>query len=259
MKKLQVISEKIEKTNNNYFGRGSFEAIIKENKHAVLSWLEDLTPVQEQIRRLEDEYHCENLQKRNYVRIITKIFPQEYNQFVCVNILLRDIDSITLAFDKVNELKTQYAILVDNKKLKFPGKHQKYVDFETYQQFITLYRHDLINKSMEFETDEALDFSMQGEGTHTSVIQEIVEPVDKAEVVDSVSVFEGKPLEMPLQTQKELKTEENKIKKVEEEIVEEKLSNVVKEEIQETPPDKNENKNEGKNKTNWMNVLLKGI
>ncbi len=222
MKKLQSISEKIEKTNNNYFGRGSFETIIKDNKNIVLSWLENLTPVQEQIRILEDEYQCENLQKRNYVRIITKIFPQEYNQFVCVNILLRDIDSITLAFSKVNNLKTQYSILINNNRLKFPGKHQKFVDFETYQQFVTIYTHDLINKSQDFETEHNLDFNIE-------------EKAEKTEFVSTNIIID--------------KTEQEKV-------IESSISqDVTKEKIEEQIPIKKESND----KTNWMNVLLKGI
>lgn len=222
MKKLQSISEKIEKTNNNYFGRGSFESIIKDNKKIVLSWLESLIPVQDQIRILEDEYQCENLQKRNYVRIITKIFPQEYNQFVCVNILLRDIDSITLAFSKVNNLKTQYTILLNNNRLKFPGKHQKFVDFETYQQFVTIYTHDLINKSQDFETDQNLDFDFE----------------EKTEKIESVS--------------SDIHSDETE----QENLIDSPVSQKpIKEKEEEYVPVKKETND----KTNWMNVLLKGI
>ena len=220
MKKLLIISEKIESSNNNYFGRGSFETIIKNNKDIVLSWFENLTSIQNQIRILTDEYECENLQKRNYVRIITKLFPKEYNQFVCLNILLRDIDSITLAFLEHNDSKKQYELLVINNRLKFPGKHKKMVDFDTYQQFITLYAHDLIEKSQDFETDENLELSTS-EQNNTQVIV----PND---IVD------------------ELETQE----------IEKEIDSI---DIKHKPEEKIDLKSQEKDKTNWMNVLLKGM
>ncbi len=227
MKKLLIISEKIESSNNNYFGRGSFETIIKNNKDLVLSWFENLTSIQNQIRILNDEYGCENLQKRNYVRIITKLFPKEYSQFVCLNILLRDIDSITLAFLEHNDSKKQYELLVLNNRLKFPGKHKKVVDFDTYQQFITLYANDLIEKSQDFETDENLELNISDENN----IQNTKIPVSK-EIID------------------DLKTDE--IQNENESVLESDNSKYdSKERI--------EIKSDTKDKTNWMNVLLKGI
>ena len=213
MKKLKIISEKIESSNNNYFGRGSFETIIKDNSDVIVSWLENLTSIQSQIRILNDEYECENLQKRNYVRIITKLFPQEYNQFVCVNILLRDIDSITLAYLDNNDFKKQYELLVFNNRLKFPGKHKKFVDFDIYQQFITLYANDLIEKSHDFETEEKLS----------------LEVIDSNETDVTISSDE----------------------------IEEKVE--IKDEFVENLTETKVKNNKEEDKTNWMNVLLKGI
>lgn len=224
MKKLQIISEKIEKTGSNYFGRGSFEIIIKQNKEKVLSWFEDLVPVQEQIRILEEDYNCDNLQKRNYVRIITKLFPTEYNQFVCLNILLRDIDSITLAFIKSNNIKTQYELLIANNRLKFPGKHKIFVDFDTYQKFITIYSNDLIIKSQDFETSETLSYESVDINIVNSMESSINDDIPK-------TIEEGKNTK----------------------IVEDK--NESKEEITDVLPSTTDKKD----KTNWMNVLLKGI
>ncbi len=223
MKKLRIISEKIECSNNNYFGRGSFETVIKNNKEVVLSWFEDLLSIQSQIRILNDEYACENLQKRNYVRIITKLFPKEYNQFVCINILLRDIDSITLAFSKDTNTKVQYKVLVANNRLKFPGKHKKYVDFDTYQQFITLYSNDLIEKSQDFETKEKLSFDILENKENK-----------KSTLVNDANIVE---LEDDKETLSEVKTVVISTKN-------NKTDNKSKEELE---------------KTNWMNVLLKGI
>ncbi len=227
MKKLLIISEKIESSNNNYFGRGSFETIIKNNKDLVLSWFENLTSIQNQIRILNDEYGCENLQKRNYVRIITKLFAKEYSQFVCLNILLRDIDSITLAFLEHNDSKKQYELLILNNRLKFPGKHKKVVDFDTYQQFITLYANDLIEKSQDFETDENLELNISAENN----IQNEKISVSK-EIIDDLQVGE-----IQNENQDALESQNSKY--------------VSKERI--------EIKSDDKDKTNWMNVLLKGI
>lgn len=263
MKKLQIISDKIEKTNNNYFGRGSFETIIKENKEEVISWLENLLPVQEQIKLLDEQFGCENLQKRNYVRILTKIFPPEYNQFVCVNILLRDIDSITLAFSKQNDVKKQYNLLIENNRLKFPGKHQKYVDFETYQQFVILYTHDLINKSQDFETEEVLNDT-------------VLDKTEEVVLTDTNMSFENKeelsPDEPQSQdtynniTQEQTHNEEFLVENNlnESQITDEKAVEIINDEIEQSKEtvENKEVKPLGKtkkDKTNWMNVLLKGI
>ena len=221
MKKLRIISEKIETSNNNYFGRGSFETIIKNNKDVILSLLENLTSIQNQIRILNDEYECENLQKRNYVRILTKLFPDEYNQFVCLNILLRDIDSITLAYLEVSDLKSQYKLLTANNKLKFPGKHQKFVDFDIYQQFITLYANDLIEKSQDFETEEELTVNSNDNETE-----------NKADKTSAVV--------------------EEKIQTKPEELLDTK-------DISQNEAQPTQKENSSDDKTNWMNVLLKGI
>jgi len=227
MKKLQIISEKIESSNNNYFGRGSFETIIKNNKELVLSWFESLLSIQNQIRILTDEYECENLQKRNYVRIITKLFPSEYNQFVSINILLRDIDSITLAFLDSNDSKKQYELLRANNRLKFPGKHKKYVDLDIYQQFIILYSHDLIEKSQEFETEERLDIKVPSKAEKIAIDKETEEEL-KVDKLETSQKLEETPREK-----------------------EEKHSYKVKETLIDNTSTKD--------KTNWMNVLLKGI
>ena len=240
MKKLRIISEKIEGSNNNYFGRGSFENIIKSNSDVVLSWLENLTSIQNQITILNDKYGCENLQKRNYVRIITKLFPEEYNQFVCLNILLRDIDSITLAYLDNNDLKIQYDLLIVNNRLKFPGKHKKFVDFDTYQQFITLYANDLIEKSQDFETEEELTEEIidlnKNKIDNSMIDREIPEASTLSEIIEEFD-----------------------------DAIEEEFSNELKEEIniteeiQESITETTSDKKTDKDKTNWMNVLLKGI
>jgi len=235
MKKLRIISEKIEGSNNNYFGRGSFETIIKSNSDVILSWLENLISIQNQITILNDKYECENLQKRNYVRILTKLFPEEYNQFVCLNILLRDIDSITLAYVDNNDLKKQYELLIVNNRLKFPGKHKKFVDFDTYQQFITLYANDLIEKSQDFETEEKLTQDIintnNSESDDSITMSEIIEEFDEA-----------------IEEEFAEKTNENG------QIIEE-VSTITAENVEENKSDDKKDKD----KTNWMNVLLKGI
>ncbi len=91
------------------------------------------------------------------MRIITKLFPKEYAQFIAMNIMLRDIDSITAVFKGIHDTRKQYDTLLNHTKLKYPGKHQKYVDFHTYQQFVSFYKDDLINRSINFEIDSSIE------------------------------------------------------------------------------------------------------
>lgn len=237
MRKMSIISDKIKNSKSNYFGRGHFETIIKENKSQILEWFENLVPVQEQIKELT-ALGCDNLQKRNYVRIITKLFPQEYGQFISMNILLRDIDAITAVVKGIHDTRKQYDTLTEHLKLKFPGRHHKFVDFHTYQQFVTFYKEDLINRAQNFEIDESIEIEPHQQYIYnvyadkkTQKTQEVKEEEPEEEIV--------------------AKTEEIK----EEEAVEEK----VVEPILETKDDKAASKVDKDNKTNWMKVLLKGV
>ncbi len=42
VKKLDIISNKIKSNSLDYFGRGHFESIIKENSKQILEWFEQL-------------------------------------------------------------------------------------------------------------------------------------------------------------------------------------------------------------------------
>ncbi len=235
MKKLDVISNKIKSSKPNYFGRGHFESIIKDNSKLILQWFEELIPVQEQIKELI-ELGCEDLQKRNYVRIITKLFPKEYAQFIALNILLRDIDSITAVFKGIHDTRKQYDTLLEHTKLKYPGKHQKYVDFHTYQQFVSFYKDDLINRSINYEMDSTIQIEPN---------QQYIYNVHAKKKEESIVV------------------EEEIIATVQEE---QEIQEEVLEEIQ-TPaqiipskePINSINPKLNKEKTNWMKVLLKGV
>ncbi|NQY94749.1 MAG: hypothetical protein HRT43_11325 [Campylobacteraceae bacterium] len=94
------------------------------------------------------------------------------------------------------------------------------VDFDTYQQFITLYAHDLIEKSQDFETDENLELSTS-EQNNTQVI-------------------------VPNDIVAELETQE----------IEKEIDSI---DIKHKPEEKIDLKSQEKDKTNWMNVLLKGM
>lgn len=231
-----MISNKIKSSKPNYFGRGHFESIIKENSKLILQWFEELVPVQEQIKELI-ELGCEDLQKRNYVRIITKLFPKEYGQFIALNILLRDIDSITAVFKGIHDTRKQYDTLLEHTKLKYPGKHQKYVDFHTYQQFVSFYKDDLINRSINFEMDSTIQIEPHQQYIYNvhakkkeepQVIKKTIE--EKVKPEESLEEAQVCVAPEPLQTELTLNEKES--------IASSKLN---------------------KEKTNWMKVLLKGV
>ena len=236
MKKLDVISNKIKSSKPNYFSRGHFESIIKENSKLILQWFEELVPVQEQIKELI-ELGCEDLQKRNYVRIITKLFPKEYGQFIALNILLRDIDSITAVFKGIHDTRKQYDTLLEHTKLKYPGKHQKYVDFHTYQQFVSFYKDDLINRSINFEMDSTIQIEPHQQyiyNVHAKKKEEpqVIKETTEEKVKPEESLKEAQVCVAPEPLQTELTLNEK------ESIASSKLN---------------------KEKTNWMKVLLKGV
>jgi hypothetical protein len=238
MKRLDIISDKIKNTKTNYFGRGHFENIIKEKRSLILDWFEALKPVQEQIKELK-ELGCEGLQKRNYVRIITKLFPTEYAQFIALNILLRDIDSITAVFKGIHDTRKQYDTLLQHQKLKYPGKHQKYIDFHTYQQFVSFYKNDLINRAQNFEIDSSIEIAPHQQYIYNVHAQKNTKNIEEEEA---------------LQTQTEIKDMVTKQEKSEENSVE---SNLNVEPSKQKEPIKEDKKD--KEKTNWMKVLLKGV
>lgn len=237
MKRLDIISDKIKNTKTNYFGRGHFENIIKEKRSLILEWFEELKPVQEQIKELK-ELGCEGLQKRNYVRIITKLFPTEYAQFIALNILLRDIDSIAAVFKGIHDTRKQYDTLLEHQKLKYPGKHQKYVEFHTYQQFVSFYKNDLINRVQNFDIDKSIEIEPNQQFIYNVHAQKSTQNIE----------------EEPLQTQTVIKDTVAKQDKSEDTTVE---TNPNVEPTKHKEPIKEDKKD--KEKTNWMKVLLKGV
>ncbi|MFA7083578.1 MAG: hypothetical protein WC141_03475 [Arcobacteraceae bacterium] len=241
MKKLDVISNKIKSNKPNYFGRGHFESVIKENSKQILKWFEELIPVQEQIKELI-EMGCEDLQKRNYVRIITKLFPKEYAQFIALNIMLRDIDSISAVFKGIYDTRKQYDTLLEHNKLKYPGKHQRYVDFHTYQQFVSFYKDDLINRAINFEIDSSIEIEPNQQFIYNVHAKKKEEPV----IIEEVNT--------PTIMEEEI---EEKQKQEIEELPKEELT--VVSEIPVSEEAKVETPKPLKEKTNWMKVLLKGV
>ena len=143
MKKLSIISNQIKSNTFSYTGKGSFEAIVNQNKEKVLEWLENLLPLQTQIEMLKESEHLD-FQKRNYTRILTKLFPNEYKEFVSQNILVRDASIIAKYYDEEYNITILYDNLIRDKFLKYPGKYDKYVEFNIFQKFVMLYRDDLL-------------------------------------------------------------------------------------------------------------------
>lgn len=147
MKKLSVISNQIKNNTYSYTGKGSFEAVVNKNKEIILEWLEDLLPLQKQIDMLRDLDGLE-FQKRNYTRILTKICPEEYKEFVSINILVRDANVIAQYYDDEFNVTLLYDNLLKDKYLKYPGKYDKYVEYNIFQKFVMMYRDDLM-KSLD--------------------------------------------------------------------------------------------------------------
>lgn len=142
MKKLSRISDQIKNNTYSYTGKGSFESIVNDNKDDIINWLEELIPLQKQMNFLNDKANV-NFQKRNYTRILTKICPNEYKEFVSLNILIRDASLITQFYENNIELNNIYNNLIQNKHLKYPGKYNIYVDFEIFEKFVFVYKEEL--------------------------------------------------------------------------------------------------------------------
>lgn len=144
MKKLSIISNQIKNNTYSYTGKGSFEAVVTQHKDKIVDWLENLIPLQRQIEMLKDLEGLE-FQKRNYTRILTKLFPDEYTEFVSVNILVRDAHTIAQYYDEEYNVTILYNNLINDKFLKYPGKYDKYVSYGIFQKFVMMYRDDLKN------------------------------------------------------------------------------------------------------------------
>jgi len=188
MKKLSIISNQIKNNTYSYTGKGSFEAIVNQNKDKILEWLENLIPLQKQIEMLKDLTGLE-FQKRNYTRILTKIFPDEYTEFVSLNILVRDAHVIAQYYEEEYNVTILYNNLIENKFLKYPGKYDKYVSYNIFQKFIMMYREDLM-KSLErdevkdevfnINNSDNIEYSIEVESIE---IDEIIEEVEKVQEI----------------------------------------------------------------------------
>ena len=157
MKKLSTISNQIKNNTYSYTGKGSFEAVVNKNKELILGWLEELLPLQNQIDLLTEQENIE-FQKRNYTRILTKVFPEEYKEFVSLNILVRDANILAQYYNEEYNITILYDNLIKDKYLKYPGKYEKYVEFNIFQKFVMMYREELIS---------SLDTNNQSVITHT--------------------------------------------------------------------------------------------
>jgi hypothetical protein len=174
MKKLSIISNQIKNNTYSYTGKGSFEAIVNQNKDKILAWLEDLIPLQKQIEMLKDLADLD-FQKRNYTRILTKLFPDEYTEFVSLNILVRDAHAIAQHYDEEYNVTILYNNLIEHKYLKYPGKYDKYVSYNIFQKFVMMYREDLM-KSLDNDDvkEDKNDFVEE-----VSEIEEYIEDIEE--------------------------------------------------------------------------------
>jgi len=173
MKKLSNISNQIKNNTYSYTGKGSFEAIVNKNKELILSWLEELIPLQSQIDLLLELENLE-FQKRNYTRILTKVFPEEYKEFVSLNILVRDANVLAQYYNEEYNITVLYDNLLKDKYLKYPGKYEKYVEFNIFQKFVMMYRDELMS-SLESEHQSTVTRKQ----TTYQVIQENTQQVEE--------------------------------------------------------------------------------
>jgi len=218
MKKLSTISNQIKNNTYSYTGKGSFEAVVNNHKDKILEWLEELVPLQKQIEMLKDLEGLE-FQKRNYTRILTKLFPDEYTEFVSLNILVRDAHVIAEYYNDEYNVTILYNNLIENKFLKYPGKYDKYVSYGIFQKFVMMYREDLM-KSLENDEVKTKKIDSYEEDNHTNTNYNNNENIE--EEIDNIEGIT------------EVVTEENQ-----KEAITEKIDN--------TPKQK---------ETNWTNLLL---
>jgi len=204
MKKLSTISNQIKNNTYSYTGKGSFEAIVNKNKELILGWLEELIPLQNQIDLLTELEELE-FQKRNYTRILTKIFPDEYKEFVSLNILVRDANILAQYYNEEYNITILYDNLIKDKYLKYPGKYEKYVEFNIFQKFVMMYRDELItslNSDNQTTVVPKQNKTEENKISDEEKIQDTI-PIDK-------SLFED--------TNPEVKTKEEQISSKEEEL-----------------------------------------
>jgi len=218
MKKLSIISNQIKNNTFSYTGKGSFEAVVNKNKEIILTWLEDLLPLQSQIDLLLELEGLE-FQKRNYTRILTKVFPNEYKEFVSLNILVRDANMIAQYYNKEYNITLLFDNLIKDNYLKYPGKYEKYVEFNIFQKFVMMYRDDLIS---------SLNQDNQSVGKKPTITSHTIETDNLKEM-----------LEKEQQHHEEI-LDEDKIKEIEEAALKEEA-------------DKKDKKDKD---TNWTQLLL---
>jgi len=199
MKKLSNISNQIKNNTYSYTGKGSFEAIVNNNKDLILGWLEELIPLQSQIDLLAEQEDIE-FQKRNYTRILTKVFPEEYKEFVSLNILVRDANILAQYYNEEYNITILYDNLIKDKYLKYPGKYEKYVEFNIFQKFVMMYRDDLISSlEGEHQTEqthrEEMPQNTQEESTAISkepIVEKTEEKIEAEEIEEQKESIKAK-------------------------------------------------------------------
>lgn len=182
MKKLASISNQIQNNTFSYTGKGSFEAIVNRHKETIVQWLEELIPLQKQIEMLRDLEGLD-FQKRNYTRILTKILPAEYTEFVSLNILVRDASVIAQYYDEEYNVTILYDNLIKDKFLKYPGKYEKYVSYNIFQKFLMMYKDDLLKSLDKQDQPVKKSTSKQEEEIIEQPIEEVTVEEKKVEDV----------------------------------------------------------------------------
>ncbi|MGK0255874.1 MAG: hypothetical protein ACI81I_000482 [Arcobacteraceae bacterium] len=209
MKKLSIISNQIKNNTYSYTGKGSFEAIVNKNKELVLGWLEELIPLQNQIELLLELEGIE-FQKRNYTRILTKVFPEEYREFVSLNILVRDANILAQYYNEEYNITILYDNLIKDKYLKYPGKYEKYVEFLIFQKFVMMYRDELISSlNNDHQSLISNNKEQREEDRRRELEKEIIEDSIINETIEETSAEEVKEVELEKEIKLAKESEDN--------------------------------------------------
>jgi len=206
MKKLSTISNQIKNNTYSYTGKGSFEAIVSKNKELILGWLEELIPLQNQIDLLSELEEIE-FQKRNYTRILTKVFPDEYKEFVSLNILVRDANILAQYYNEEYNITILYDNLINDKYLKYPGKYEKYVEFNIFQKFVMMYRDELItsldndHQTIQTHKREKIKNILKVTPDEETIIETTIENTDSTSAIKTEEEIALKKEELAAQAQ----------------------------------------------------------
>ena len=87
-----------------------------------------------------------------------------------MNILVRDANILAQYYNEEYNITLLYDNLLKDKYLKYPGKYEKYVEFNIFQKFVMMYRDELITSlnsehqtivSHKYEQKDEIDITIK--------------------------------------------------------------------------------------------------